>query len=243
MTKLAQPPLVVDPRSNLLLAELAPEDFASVVAKSKVVLLKLNKRLYHQDEAVDIVYFPLTCMVSLLVSTTGTEPRLELATVGREGVVGASEVVHAQGALGVCLIQIPGAALRISAVAFMAEINLRPRLAKLVSLHLHALTRQILQGAACNHLHTIEERCARWLLISHDRADRDTFPLTQEFLSHMLGVRRATVNPATGSLRDAGLITFVRGKLTVVDRQGLEAASCGCYEAVKRTYASVMSAV
>jgi CRP-like cAMP-binding protein len=240
MTQKTLPASVPDPKDNLLLAELDTEDFEALIAKSRVVSLKLDRRLYYQDDPVDAVYFPLTCMVSLLVSTTGKQPRLELATVGREGVVGASEVTHAQGALGVCLIQIPGAALRTPASAFLEVVRSRPRLDKLVNVHLYALTRQILQGAACNHLHTIEQRCARWLLASHDRATRDTFPLTQEFLSHMLGVRRATVNPATGSLRDAGLITFVRGKLTVLDRKGLEAASCRCYATVRKAYTSAM---
>ena len=96
--------------------------------------------------------------------------------------------------------------------------------------------RQILQGAACNRLHSMEERCARWLLMTHDRAGGDTFPLTQEFLSHMLGVRRATVNVATGMLKKAGFIRYVRGKITVIDRHGLESASCECYQTIIRVY-------
>jgi len=96
--------------------------------------------------------------------------------------------------------------------------------------------RQVLQGAACNRLHSMEERCARWLLMTHDRAGEDTFPLTQEFLSNMLGVRRATVNVATGMLKKAGFIRYVRGNITVVDRTGLESASCECYQAIIRAY-------
>ena len=105
-----------------------------------------------------------------------------------------------------------------------------------MGLHHYALTRQILQGGVCNHLHSMEQRCARWLLITQDSAEKDTFPITQEFLSHMLGVRRATVNEAVGNLRKAGYISYVRGKLTVLDRAGLEAVSCTCYETVKRVY-------
>ena len=106
--------------------------------------------------------------------------------------------------------------------------------------HLYALTRQILQGAACNRLHSMEERCARWLLMTHDRANQDDFPLTQEFLSHMIGVRRATVNVATGILKKAGFIGYVRGHITILDRPGLESASCECYECIVRAYNSIL---
>jgi CRP-like cAMP-binding protein len=111
---------------------------------------------------------------------------------------------------------------------------------KVLHQHLYALMRQILYGAACNRLHSMEERCARWLLMTHDRAGADTFPLTQEFLSHMLGVRRATVNVATGMLKKAGFIKYVRGKLTVIDRPGLESAACDCYMAILKVYKSVL---
>jgi CRP-like cAMP-binding protein len=106
----------------------------------------------------------------------------------------------------------------------------------LIHQHLYALLRQILYGAACNRIHSMEERCARWLLMTHDRAGQDTFPPTQEFLSHMLGVRRATVNVATGMLKKAGFIRYVRGKLTVIDRRGLESASSDCYHAIVKVY-------
>jgi hypothetical protein len=185
---------------------------------------------------VDAVYFPLTCMVGLLGSTSNKQPRLELATVSREGVVGATEALDSHGALGFHLIQIPGYAFRILAAAFRAEICDRPATEKLIGLHLYALTRQILQGAVCNHVHSIEQRCSRWLLVTQDSAGTNTFPITQEFLSHMLGVRRATVNEAVRMLRKAGLIGYMRGKLTVLERGGLESAACGCYETVKRVY-------
>jgi CRP-like cAMP-binding protein len=225
-----------DPRSNFLLAKLKPSDYQALLARGKVVALKLGKRLYYQDDAVDAVYFPLTCMVCLLVNSSYKKPRLELATVSREGVVGATETLHSHGALGFHIIQIPGYAVRIPAAGFLAEVSARPEAEKLFGLHLYALTRQILQGAVCNHVHSMEQRCARWLLVTQDAAEKDTFPITQEFLSHMLGVRRATVNEAVGMLRTAGLITYVRGKMTVLERAGLESAACVCYETVKRVY-------
>jgi hypothetical protein len=163
-----------------------------------------------------------------------------MAAIGNEGVVGASEVLHSQGALGLFQIQIPGAALRVPAPEFLDQVRARRTMMELFNLHLHALTRKIMQGAACNHLHSISERCARWILASQDRAGSETFPMTQEFLSHMLGVRRATVNHAIGTLKRDRLISFVRGKMTVINRQGLEAASCGCQETVKHQSTAVM---
>ena len=231
MTKLMPQPRNSDPKTNRLLARLDPEDYAALMREAKIVSLKFRKRLLRQDERIDAVYFPVTAMISMLVTTDG-QPQMELATIGREGVVGASELLQTRGAMGLNLVQIPGAAVRIAADAFRKVISTRPRMERLIHQHLYELTRQILQGAACNRLHSMEERCARWLLMTHDRAGGDTFPLTQEFLSHMLGLRRSTVNVATGMLKKAGFIRYVRGKLTIMDRIGLESASCECYRAI-----------
>ena len=239
MTKQAGQPSIFHPRLNRLLAKLEREDYDALMLGAKIVSLKFRKRLVRQDERVDAVYFPLTAMVSLLVTTDG-EPQMEMATVGKEGVVGGAELIQAQGALGLNLIQIPGAAVRIDGAVFREVIGRRPLVERLIHQHTYALMRQILHGAACNRLHSMEERCARWLLMTHDRAGGDTFPLTQEFLSHMLGVRRATVNVATGMLKKAGFIRYVRGKITVTDRPGLESASCECYRAIVRVYDSVL---
>jgi CRP-like cAMP-binding protein len=239
MTKQAPRPEKSDPRKNHFLARLQSEDYDALMRVSKIVPLKFRKRLLQQDEPVDAVYFPLTCMFSLLVTTVG-EPQMELATIGKEGIVGASEAVQTKGSMGLNLIQIPGTAVRIEANAFRKVIGERPGVQRLINEHLYALLRQVLYAAACNRIHTMEERCARWLLMTHDRAGEDTFPLTQEFLSHMLGVRRSTVNVATGMLKKAGFIRYVRGRITVVDRPGLESASCACYHAILKVYASLV---
>ncbi len=229
-----------DPKANRLLAAMTPEDCAVLVAESTIVAFKLGKRLLQADDVVAAVYFPLNCMVSLLAGSDPTVP-LELATIGREGVVGMAEVLHNQGAMGLHLIQIPGNALRIEAEAFRRVVDRMPQVGKLMERHFYALTRQILQGAVCNRRHSMEERCARWLLMTQDRADENVFPLTQEFLSRMLGVRRATVNVATGMLKKAGFIKYVRGVVTVIDRPGLESASCECYVAIVKQYDSILS--
>ncbi len=234
-----QRPEDADPHQNGLLASLKPEDLAAVLAVASVVRLKIRMRLYRQDGIIGAVYFPLTFMVSLLVTTEGS-PQVEVATIGKEGVVGASELIQAQGAMGLNLVQLPGLGLRVETSAFLKLLDNRPAVRVLIHHHFYALTRQILYGAACNRVHSMQERCARWLLMTHDRASQDTFPLTQEFLSHMLGVRRATVNVATGMLKRAGFIQYVRGRITVVDRAALESASCGCYQAIKKAYDSLL---
>jgi CRP-like cAMP-binding protein len=228
-----------NPKHNLLLARLDPEDYEVLTCGAKVVSLKLRKRLYRQEDPIDYVYFPITCMVSLLVAD-GAKPSMEMATVGREGVVGASELIQGQGAMGLNIVQIPGTALRLDRDAFLEAIKSRPRVVDSLHQHLFALIRQVLFGAACNRLHSMKERCARWMLLTHDRARQDDFPLTQEFLAHMLGVRRATVNGATGMLKKAGLIRYVRGRVTLIDRVGLESASCSCYKAIVQSYNSIL---
>jgi CRP-like cAMP-binding protein len=224
-----------DPLSNRLLASLVAADYHVLMADAKVVSLKLKERLYRQDDPVDAVFFPIDCMVSVLAGAAENE-LVETATIGREGAAGASELIQNQIAMGLHIAQLPGAAVRMEAAAFRKHLAELPQFKSVVERHLYALMRQILHGAACNRLHSLDQRAARWLLMTHDRACTDTFPLTQEFLSKMLGVRRATVNVATGVLKKAGIIRYVRGQLTVLDRQGLETASCGCYAATLRAY-------
>jgi CRP-like cAMP-binding protein len=180
---------------NRLLAELEPADSDAFTAEAKVVSLQLNSQLFRQDERVDIVFFPLTCMFSVLAGPAGGD-LTETATIGREGAAGSQSVILNQPAIGLHVVQLPGAAVRMEADAFRKHLNGLPRLQNLVDRHSYALMRQALLGAACNRLHQIEKRCARWLLMTHDRAGTESFPLTQEFLAHMLAVRRASVNAA-----------------------------------------------
>ena len=235
MAKRLQLKGTADPRTNRILAALEPGDYEALMAEANIVSLKLKRRLYRQDERIDAVFFPLNCMVSLLTGPVDKD-LVETATIGREGIVGASELIQNQVSMGLQLIQLPGFAVRIETAVFRNHLSARPLMKNLVERHLYALMRQILHGAACNRLHNTEERCARWLLMTHDRAGSDTFPLTQEFLANMFAVRRATVNIATGMLKKAGFIRYVRGQITVTDRPGLESASCGCYAAVWRAY-------
>jgi len=231
----------VDPRTNRLLARLEPEDFDALMQEAKVVFLNFCKRLYRQGAPVNAVYFPLSSMVSIIVGAD-RGPRIEIATIGKEGVVGAMEFAG-EGAIGLKLVQLPGSAVRIDASAFQELEASRPRLRNLIDHYVHALMRQIVSCAACNQLHNMEERCARWLLLTHDSASQDTFPLTQDFLSAMLGVRRATVSVTTGMLKKAGLIRYVHGKMTIIDRAGLESRVCDCYKSGIMAYNLILSDV
>lgn len=241
MARKPELPTQFDPTMNRILANLAPADYEEVMAVGKVVILKFHKRLFKEDDPIDVIYFPLTSMVSLLVSSE--DPKLEMALIGNEGVVGAVETLfRQQGALGLHLVQIEGAAVRIAASSLLTQMRRGSRLEMLVQAHMYALTRQILYSANCVRLHSMEEQCARWMLMTGDRAGQSTFPLTQEFLSHMLAVRRATVNGAVGMLKKAGYINYKRGQVTILDRRGLETTACGCYRAINRVYEKAFEA-
>jgi hypothetical protein len=189
---------------------------------------------------MDALYFPLDCVVCLLVGA-GENERVEMATIGNEGCVGAYSTLNGILSVGDTVVQIAGHALRLETSKCVAHINESQPFRKLLQRYMFALTRQVLQSGACNRLHTMEERCARWLLMMRDRTASDTFPLTQEFLSEMLGVRRATVNLAVGILKAAGFIQYSRGQITILDRAGLESAACPCYGIIKREFQQVMS--
>ena len=207
---------------------------------------------WHAEAPVHSVYFPRTAVFSLLTPLEG-EPPVEAATVGREGFVGTPVVLGARTTAVQALAQVPGTAARLDAGRLTDWLQAPGRLSEalggtslfpLLLRYAQALQEQTAQSVACNRLHTLEERCARWLLMTHDRvgADQgvDQFPLTQDFLAFMLGVRRASVTVAAGMLQQAGLIKYSRGRIAVRDRAGLEAASCECYGVVKRKYAQLL---
>ena len=187
------------------------------------------------------VYFPLWGVVSLMTPLVDGIP-IETATVGNEGMVG----VHAflgGGAIGnaMAIGQVPGEMLRIDVDIFRALVDQDGKLRTLMFSYTQALFAQISQAVACNSAHEIEQRTAKWLLETHDRAGgSDTFELTQEFLAEMLGVTRPSVSVAARTLQNAGLIRYRRGEITVLDRGGLEESSCECYAVVQREYARLV---
>jgi CRP-like cAMP-binding protein len=232
-----RPPPADNP--NLLLAALPAADYARILPELSVVPLRLKDLLHKPGEAIRDVYFPGGGFCSMLtVLEDGT--MVEIATIGREGVIGMSAVLEDGPTTSVTMVQ--GAAdscYRMAAQNFRREMDRRGAFFDLLTHYAQALVGFIMQSTACNAVHNVEQRLARWLLTAHDHMRNDTFPLTQEFVAMMLGVARPTVAVVAGKLQKAGLIKYHRGQLTIVDREELEAAACECY----RTAANLLAAV
>ena len=218
------------PAANHLLAALPRKDYARLLPALAPVSLKFGEILYEPHQPIPHVYFPIDCLVSLLVPTDGRQ-LLEVGMVGHEGMVGAPIALGMPSSQLRALVQGGGSALRISASRFRSELESSPPLQRLVNRYVHALMAQISQTAACNHFHVVEARLARWLLMTRDRMRSAQFRMTHEFLAQMLGVRRVGVTEAAGALQSRKLIEYARGQIRILDPLGLEAACCGCYTA------------
>jgi CRP-like cAMP-binding protein len=225
---------------NRLLAALLPEDLLSLRAHLERVPLADGRILFEANQPITHVYFVEAGVVSLTAAFQNGSTA-EMATVGREGVVGVNTLLGNDAALGRYLVQVPGSALTIEASRFQGALWKIPALLAVCQAYARAFLGQALQTAACNSVHTVEQRCARWLLMSHDRRDSDTFALKQELLAKMLGVCRPTATVAAGDLQRAGLIRYSRGVVTVLDRPGLAAASCECYGVIRGHFERLLS--
>jgi CRP-like cAMP-binding protein len=223
------------PLKNRLLAVLPPEVYDHLVPSLELVLLTLKQTLYQPKSAIPYVYFPLN-MVTSLVTILQDGVAIEVATIGNEGMVGLPVFLGAETISGEAFVQIPGEAVRMRAEVFRDEATQRGPLQDLLLQYTQTLFTQIAQSVACNRFHSIEQRCARWLLMTHDRVRAAQFALTQEFLSEMLGVRRAGVSEVASRLQEAGLIKYSRGIITILNRSGLEEVSCECYAVIKQEY-------
>jgi CRP-like cAMP-binding protein len=217
-----------------VLAALPREEYEAIGSALESVPMERSAILYQQEAQVDFVYFPETAVSSLLNRMTGGGV-VEVGTIGNEGFVGISVFLGAARSPTETIVQIPGSVRRMSVDDFRTAVAALPTFRALIGRCAHAFMTQVSQTAACNRLHGIEQRCARWLLLTHDRVGAaDTFPLTHKFLSFMLGVRRAGVTEALGGLTNAGLIRSGKGTITILDRRELEDASCECYARVRR---------
>ena len=194
--------------------------------EARQVLFKSNGPIQH-------VYFPLSGMASMVLNTPNGMT-VEVGTVGNEGMVGMPVYFGAKSSPTEGIWQVSGETLRMTAKDFTQEIERDGELRFVLQRFSQALLNQISQSVLCNHLHPIEQRLSRWLLMTHDRAGTDEFGLTQQFVAQMLAVRRASVTVAAGILQKAGFIRYRRGTLTVLDRRRLEASSCECYDVVRR---------
>jgi len=220
---------------NRLLAALPPDDFAALAPDLQPVELDFRQVLHRPDRPIEAAYFVESGMVSMLAPLEEGQT-VEVGLIGSEGLVGLPVVLGADSATTEALVQMQGDALRVPAPelrdAFEASAALRAVVLRYAQAH-HA---QVAQTAACNGQHAVVERFARWMLMAHDRAGADEFPMTQEFVAMMLGVRRAGISVAAGILQKAGVIRYGYGRVAVLDRAGLEGASCECYGTVRRQY-------
>lgn len=215
---------------NQLLAALPAEDYRRLLPHLEAISLPLAEVLYEAGGPINHVYFPNQSVVSL-VATLEDGSIIEVGLVGREGMVGIPVFMGGNTTTTRAIVQVADGAMKMKTEVLKAEFNWGV-LQTLLLRYMQALFTQVSQSAVCNRRHTLEERLARWLLLVQDCVQSDQLLLTQEFMSQMLGIRRAGVTVAAGILSKAGMIHYSRGKITVLDRQGLEAASCGCYRII-----------
>jgi CRP-like cAMP-binding protein len=228
--KRRQPSANTPAPANHLLAALPADDYARLAPTLRNTPLKLKRFLHKAGEAVDQVYFPGGGFVSV-VTVLKDGGMVEVATIGREGMLGMSGVLNGDASPAASMVQAESdVCYTMSAKAFREEMDRRGAFYELLTRYGQALVGFIMQSTACNAVHSVEQRLSRWLLLAHDRVGKDDFPLTQEFAAMMLGTSRPTVTVVAGTLQKAGLIKYHRGHLTIVDRENLEAASCECYQ-------------
>jgi CRP-like cAMP-binding protein len=220
------------PGENRLLVALPRDEYEHLLPHLEKVSLPLREILYDANEPIAHVFFPLVGVVSLVIMDGRFT--LEVGIIGNEGMVGTPVFLESDRSPTRAIAQIPGEAMRMEIKAFQKEMKRHGTLFGLVQRHTQAMINQISQSIVCNRRHSVEKRMCRWLLMSHDRVGTDEFPLTHEFLAQMLGVCRPTVTAVAGTLQKAGLITYHRGRITVIDRKRLEAACCECYKVVSK---------
>ena len=214
---------------NRLLKALSLEDYAWLLPQLGTVRLHQKDVLIHPDVPIPYVWFPRAGVCSI-IATEQEGGDVEVGTVGFEGLVGLPLLFGDDMMSNRVIVQVAGEGVRMRATEFKRVLDERPSMRKVFLRYASYFTSQLSQSVACNRIHTLEERCARWLLMTHDRVHQTEFELTHEFLALMLGVRRAGVTVAMGTLQNAGIVRYVRGRITVVDRTKLEEASCGCYQ-------------
>jgi CRP-like cAMP-binding protein len=230
---------LVDKSSNHLLAALPMAEWQRWQPQLEIVDLKLGQVLYESGGKMHDVYFPIDAIVSLLfILENGSSA--EIAVVGREGIVGVSLFMGGETTPSRAVVQSAGRCARMNAQVLKDEFKNSVPVMHLLLRYTQALITQMAQTAVCNRHHTLDQQLCRWLLLSMDRLSGSHLLMTQELIANMLGVRREGVTEAAGRLQKAGLISYVRGKIQVIDREGLEARTCECYEVVKREYARLL---
>ena len=220
---------------NLLLKSLSAADFGLVEPHLRSLEFKQHQVLFEADQSVSTVYFLYDAIVSLVVTLT-TGESVEAAMVGRDGVIGASAALDGRVSLSRAIVLIAGHGAACDAETLKRAAMQSPTLHSLLIRHEQVVYAQAQQTAACNATHNIDERLARWLLRARDLSRNDTLPFTQEFLAQMLGVRRTSVTVVARTLQEAGLVKYKRGRIQIVDLEGMQESACECYDTVCKHY-------
>jgi CRP-like cAMP-binding protein len=224
-----------DPTKNGLLAALPREDYELILPHLEHVSFKLGEVVYEPGREMEHIFFPTTAIISMLY-TMENGSSAEMGMAGHEGLVGVALFMGGNTMPNRAVAQRAGGAVRMEAKVLQDEFARGGAFQRLLLRYTQALLTQVSQTAVCNRLHAIEQQLCRWLLLSHDRLDSDELVMTQELIAKMLGVRREGVTAAAGRLQEQGLISYVRGRIRILDRRGLEAAVCECYKVVKDEY-------
>lgn len=220
---------------NRVLSILGPPFLESLQGAVEVRHLETNFALHEPGEPISFFCFPLTAVASTVTCVSNGDA-IEAVTIGNEGIVGISAILGGDTGMLRSFIQVPGVACLVPADAFMRTVRSNPEIFKFLLKYANVLINVISQSAACNRLHNVVQRCARWLLTTAERANSDEFQLIQELLAEMVGSRRPTVSDAAATLQKAGLIQYRRGDVRILDRAGLETISCECYGAISKAY-------
>ena len=228
------------PRCNHLLAALDEAEYRELAPSLQPVHLQRKDVVGERGKAAEYVYFPCGAVLSVLAFMQ-SGAAVEVGTIGREGFYGLELLVGGKQWTETTVCQVEGDSLRMSASAFKDAIASNTGLRRMAQRYLMAYVALVSQSVACNRLHNIEERFARWVLMTHDRVDDDEFFLTQEFIADMLGVHRPSVSLVAGAFQQAGFIKYSRGAMTILDRDGLEGASCECYAANNEQFARLLA--
>jgi CRP-like cAMP-binding protein len=220
---------------NKLLDALPDEEYKHILPDLEQISFSFNECIYESSERLNYAYFPTTSVVSL-VYTMIDGASAEMGMVGNEGLIGVALLTGGESSPNRAVAQRAGGAFRMKASSFREELKRGGSFQRLSLRYMQALLTQISQRAVCNGLHSIEQRLACWMLMTHDRTESEKLHITQEFVSNLLGARREWVSLTTGSLRDKGVVVCNRGYITILDREGLEATACECYRVIKDEY-------
>jgi CRP-like cAMP-binding protein len=221
---------------NYLLDALPPESLERLQPHLEPVALVLKARV----QSLENPYFPVSGLISV-VATMKDGATIEIGVIGREGMCSVSAILSDDTPSETAMVQLPGYALQVKARLLRKAMQADAALQRLLLRYTQATLSAVAQSAACNRLHVLEQRCARWLLACHDRTDADTFPMTHELLAMMLGVRRSGITLVAQAFQENGLIAYSHGTITVVDRSGLEAAACECYRVIRDEFSRVFA--